>query len=504
MIVPSKIKRPAPRILIPVAAILLVMAPAAALTGCQKPAIQPNLPQAYFPLNAARRGKPPIIFIPGILGSSLVNRRTGHTVWPDLMVDSDAIALPISSPVLSQNTDEIVAEEVVENAKVSALIPEISIYGSMLESLERYGGYRRGRIDAPPPGGDCDTLYLFAYDWRRDLVESAHALGCRIEELKRKLGRPDLRFDIVTHSMGGLVARYYAMYGGRDVLDDPVASPDWSGAQNLNRVVMIATPNAGSISALRVLLRGFSALSFARPFGYMPFNLGRKLPFARVGPRVTFTVPAIYQMLPPEGEARFLSSTLTQLPVDLYDVETWRRYKWSAAFDSKSRRKEFEHLVYKLGPSAAKAESLRRALERERFLQVVLRRSEAFHEALAVECQPPPSLSISLIGADCLPTLDAAVIFKGMFPRTIFSIAEFRGDKESRRKAEDLMFADGDGTITLHSLFGRQFNAQQLVTVSSSMRSPRGGATLFCDTHNGLTHDRDVQNTLLKELILNR
>jgi pimeloyl-ACP methyl ester carboxylesterase len=504
MIVPPTTNRPVSRIVFPVAAILLLITSTAALTGCQKAPLQPNLPQVYTTSAARRQGKAPVIFIPGILGSRLVNRRTGETVWPDLLVDGDAVALPISSPVLSQNTDEIVATEVVEDAKVSALIPEISIYGPMLEALERYGGYRRGRIDAPPLGGDCDTIYLFAYDWRRDIVESARALGCMIEDLKRRLGRPDLRFDIVAHSMGGLVARYYAMYGGRDVLDAPVACPDWSGAQNLNRIVMIATPNTGSINALRVLLRGFSALSFAKPFAHLPLNLGRRLPFARVGPRVTFTVPAIYQMLPPRGQERFFSLALSPLTVDLYDVETWRRYRWSAAFDGKSRRQEFEGLVSKLGPDAAKAESLRRAAERERFLRVMLRRSAAFHDALAVECPPPPTLSFSFIGSDCLPTLDGVVIYKGVFPRTIFSAAEFRGDKWSRRRASDLMFAPGDGTITRHSLFGRPLNAQPAVAVSTSMRSTRVGTALFCDSHNGLIDDRAAQYNILTELLLNR
>lgn len=504
MIVLPTTNGPASRSVLASAAVLLVIASAVALTGCQKAPFQPNLPQVYFPPATVRQGKPPVIFIPGILGSYLVNRRTGETVWPDLRVDSDAIALPISSPVLARNTDDIVATEVVEDAKVNALIPEISIYGPMLEALERYGGYQRGSFDAPPPGGDCDTLYLFAYDWRRDITESARALGYMIEQLKLRLGRPDLRFDIVAHSMGGLVARYYAMYGVRDVLDAPVACPDWSGAQNLNRVIMIATPNSGSINALRVLLRGFSALSFAAPFGYLPRNFGRKLPFARVGSRVTFTTPAIYQLLPPGEQARFFSAALSPMPVDLYDVETWRRYRWSAAFDETSRRQEFERLGARLGPNAARAESLRRAAERERFLRVVLRRSAAFHDALAVDCPPPPTLRFTFIGGDCIPTLDGVVIVNGVFPRAVFSVAELRGDKWMRLKAADLLFSPGDGSITRHSLFGRPLNAQPAVAVPISMRSPRVGTAIFCDTHNGLTQDRTMQDNLLMELILNR
>ncbi len=504
MVAPPTTNRPASINVFPVAAILLVIAAAASLTGCRTPSLQPNLPRIYSPPSAPVSGKPPVIFIPGMLGSRLVNRRTGEVVWPDLRVDGEEIALPISSPVLAQNTDEIVATEVLEEAKVSALIPEISVYGPLLEALERYGGYKRASFDAPPPGGDCDTLYLFPYDWRRDIVESARALGTKIEELKRRLGRPDLRFDVVTHSMGGLVARYYSMYGERDVLDVAVACPDWSGARNLNRIVMIAAPNAGAMNALRVLLKGFSAMSFARPLGSLPRKLSRKLPFARVGARVTFTVPAIYQLLPPGGNARFFSAHLSPLPVNLYDVETWRRFKWSAAFDETSIRDELVRMAAKMGPNAARAESLKRAAARESFLRVVLRRSAAFHNALAVEAPPPPSLRFSFIGGDCIPTLDGAVIINGAWPRTIFSAAELPGDKWSKRKAAELIFNPGDGTITRNSLFGRPPDPQPAVAVQTSMRSTHVGTTLFCDSHNGLSHDRTMQDNLLTALLINR
>lgn len=504
MIATPTTNRPAPMIVFPAAAILLAIASAVALTGCRKSSLQPNLPQIYAPPAARREGKPPIIFIPGILGSRLVNRRTGETVWPDLRVDGDEIALPISSPVLAQNTDEVVATEVLEEAKVSALIPEVSVYGPLLEALERYGGYQRASFDAPPPGGDCDTLYVFPYDWRRDIVESARALGYMIEELKRRLGRPDLRFDIVAHSMGGLVARYYAMYGERDVLDGHAACPDWPGARNLNRVVMIATPNAGSTNALRVLLNGFSALSFARPFGSLPRKIIRKLPLARAGPRVTFTTPAIYQLLPPQRQARFFDSNLNPLPVELYDVETWRCFKWSAAFDEESRQRELKRLVKKLGPDAARAESLRRAAERERFLRVVLRRSAAFHNALAVECAPPPSLRFSFIGGDCIPTLDGVVILNGASPRTIFNASNFPGEKWSRRKVAELIFTPGDGTVTRHSLFGRPPDGRPPVAIPTSMRSTPVGTALFCGSHNGLSRDKEMQNNLLTALLINQ
>ncbi len=495
MIAPPAKNRRVTATVFPAMAVLLAAASLAALTACRNSALQPNLPRIYAPTVARREGKPPIIFIPGILGSRLVNRRTGEVVWPDLLVDGDEIALPISSPVLAQNADDLVATEVIEDVKVNALIPQISVYRPLLEALERYGGYRRASFNAPPPGGDCDALYLFPYDWRRDIAESARALGRMIEELKRRLGRPDLRFDIVTHSMGGLLARYYAMYGECDVLDGYAACPNWSGARNLNRIVMIASPNAGSMNALRVLLKGFSALSFSKPFGSLPRSLGRKLPFARVGLRVTFTLPALYQLLPPSGHARFFGADLSPLPVDLYDVETWRRFKWSAAFDETPRRRDSRRIGLKSGPASA---------ERELFLRLVLRRAAAFHNALAAEAPPPQNLRFFFIGGDCVPTLDGAVIIDGAPPRTIFSAAEFPGDKLAKRMVAELIFTPGDGAVTRHSLFGRPLDAQPVVAVQTSMRSASVGTALFCDSHNGLYHDKETQNNLLTALLINQ
>src|SRR5215470_20146789 len=139
MIAPPRTKLPALTIVFPAAAVLLVIASAVSLTGCRQSALRPNLP-IYAPPAAPGSGKPPVIFIPGMLGSSLVNRRTGKVVWPELRVDGEEIALPISSPVLAQNADDVVATEVLEEAKVSALIPEISVYAPLLEAIERYGG----------------------------------------------------------------------------------------------------------------------------------------------------------------------------------------------------------------------------------------------------------------------------------------------------------------------------------------------------------------------------
>src|SRR5215216_1829973 len=272
-----------------------------------------------------RKGKRPVIVIPGILGSSIVNRRTGEVVWPSAFrSDVDGLSLP-TTPDLVNNRDELVAARIVEAAKLAKIAPEVYVYHHLLRALEDYGGYREGDWANPSEGGDQDTFYVFAYDWRRDNVESARLLVKRVEALKLKLGRPDLRFNIVAHSMGGLVARYAAMYGDRDLPEAGEAPrPDWSGASFVGKLFMFGTPNSGSMEALSVLLEGYSVTEGLRRRVRLLNKLSRE---------DVMTVPSIYQLLPHGAQARFLDRDLRPLSVDLYDPAVWRRYGWSAAND---------------------------------------------------------------------------------------------------------------------------------------------------------------------------
>ena len=161
----------------------------------------------------ARTGKRPIIVIPGILGSQLVNKETGKVAWPTVFrVSENDLRLPIS-PDLAANRDNLVASKILDTIKLARLVPEVYVYHHLLVALKSYGGYAEGDWDNPGQNGDRDTFYVFPYDWRRDNVETAREFTRRVETLKQKLNRPDLKFNVLAHSMGGLVARYAAMYG---------------------------------------------------------------------------------------------------------------------------------------------------------------------------------------------------------------------------------------------------------------------------------------------------
>ncbi|MCL1877151.1 alpha/beta fold hydrolase [Candidatus Saccharibacteria bacterium] len=71
-------------------------------------------------------------------------------------------------------------------------------------------------------------VYVFSYDWRKDIAESADKLAEFINSLS--VGRVDL----IGHSMGGLVAsKYYAQYGGGKVNKIITAGTPYEGAPKL-------------------------------------------------------------------------------------------------------------------------------------------------------------------------------------------------------------------------------------------------------------------------------
>src|SRR5881296_2626937 len=165
----------------------------------------------------ARLNKPqhPLILIHGFIGSKLRDARTHKVVWGNMRNvlmggDTDDLALPMEETSSAASADTLEAYQIYES------LWGRDFYREILRSLKTAGGYQIGDIDNPRPGDDA---FVFIYDWRRDNVETARRLSIAIDRLKAARGRPDDRFDLLTHSQGGLIARYYVMYGDHDVLD---------------------------------------------------------------------------------------------------------------------------------------------------------------------------------------------------------------------------------------------------------------------------------------------
>lgn len=444
-----------------------------------------------------RKGKRPVIVIPGILGSRIVNRRTGEVVWPSVFrSDVDGLSLP-ATPDLVNNRDELVAARIVEAAKLAKIAPEVYVYHHLLRALEDYGGYREGDWANPPEGGDQDTFYVFAYDWRRDNVESARLLVKRIEALKLKLGRPDLRFNIVAHSMGGLVARYAAMYGDRDL--PPTGAeprPDWAGASFVNKIFMFGTPNGGSAEAFAVLLEGYSVTEGLRRRVHLLNKLSRE---------DVMTAPSIFQLLPHAARARFLDRDLRPLDVDLYDPAVWRRFGWSAANDPAFRA------AYKRGVARDEEAPTGHGTlaDLDAYLDAVLARARRFHEALDAQGVDAGDAPVKLFafGGDCEETLSAPVVMqdeKSGRWLTLTRPTSLKGSDGRPLKREDVvraMYAPGDGRVTRDSLMGVGLGGAGRASAFYETPLPVVYAAFACDLHSDLQNNRTLQDNALTLLV---
>ncbi len=456
---------------------------------------------------AATTGKRPIILIPGITGSQIVNPETGKSAWFTFSYsreDPDDLRLPMS-PNLRQNTDSLVAKDIIREVKLPGVLkvfPEIGVYGEGVNAIKA-AGYAEGDWDNPQA---TDVFYVFGYDWRRDNVESAQSLINKIEALKAKLNRPDLKFNIVAHSMGGLIARYAAMYGRADLpAGTRTPAPTWYGARHFNKILLFGSPNAGSFTAFDVLINGFSVV-------------GRKLPFVMdLSPGDVFSIPALYQLMPNRTTARFLDENLKPVQIDLYNPANWRKYEWGAIGDPKFLGKlkdaasipGIKPLEQKVKNTDDKILSETTYGQTQQFLAAVLNRARRFHQALDVNVKTSPIETLTY-GSECHPTLDAVVLFRDSKKnnwRTLTAPLDFRtslGRRISKEEIKKVIYMDGDGSVTRRSLLAEFSSAAPRKAGNPIMNSisPVKSKFFFCAEHQKLLNNATIQTNYLSQLAL--
>jgi hypothetical protein len=433
----------------------------------------------------AKPGKRPIIIIPGILGTELINKQTEEKVWFSRSVaETDSLALPIS-PKLETNTDSLIPTRIMEKAKVFKFFPEVEIYDALIKAIKIYGGYKEGDWDNPPENGFQDTYYVFAYDWRKDNIENARLLIRKIENLKRRLNRNDLKFNVLAHSMGGLIVRYAAMYGDKDLpqrVED--INPDWSGAKHFNKIFMFGTPNKGSMGAF---------IGFFE--GYYVKTLTGKIEFPNLSPEVLFSFPSLFQLLPSPDIAKFYDENLQPLEIDLYDPATWKKYGWGVLSNPKALKR--------LTGNNEDSESQMKEISK--YLEIVLHRAFMFHKALDAETSLPSGLLFFVFGSDCSNTLDGVIIRKNKKTNKWFVFYKIKGYKTSdgkkieSKQVKKVLFSPGDGRVTRQSLLARN-----LFTNFPVKRFAPNFINFFCEEHGDLVNNKIVQNNFLTALLFEK
>ena len=419
---------------------------------------------------APATGKAPVIIIPGLTGSELVNTKTGEEVWfkPRRSKDDD-IRLPISPNIL-RNRDNLVAKDIVRSVKFLKFLPESEIYERLIDALQARGGYKEGKWDAPPEDGYQDTFYVFAYDWRRDNVENARRLVRQVETLKRRLGKPNLRFNVIGHSMGGMIARYAAMYGNAEL---PAAQPKptWAGARHFDKIFLVGTPNEGSVLALDSLLHGYGNVAG-----------GVKLPFVQDISRFdVFTMPVAFQLLPHQGSLRAYDENLQPIEVDIFDPATWEKYGWSIWQD--------EDFTKKFSPAEQK--------NAKPYFIAALARAKQFQAALDANTGESVPVKFYLIGADCKDTPDAILLVRDEKKNrweTKFKPSEFTradGTKITDAMLKPLLVTNGDSVVTKRSL-----GNETAATNGNKNALPIVSQIFQCEEHGKLVTNLEIQDKL--------
>jgi lecithin:cholesterol acyltransferase len=441
-------------------------------------------------------GKRPLIIVPGILNMELLNKQSGERVWPSARRSSrDDLDLPVNGDPLT-STDDLVPGKAIESTRFLFFTSRVSILGGLLKSLRAPGGYREGNWDTPGPDGAQDTFYTFTYDWRRDNVQVAQELFRQLDSLKQKLKRPDLRFNILAVSMGGLIARYTAMYGDADLPTDGTLPPlTWAGATHINEIYMLGVPNEGSAEAFAALLNGYSATDGPNK----KISVFQKLFFHKLSRADGLTGLAVFQLMPHGQTVRFLDNDLKPVKIDIYDPADWKRLGWFPSNDPKFRRKFF--------PDSASAKSVELGELHERLLDrhlaVILRRTKLFHQALDAPLNDSAPIPLVAFLSDCKQTLNAIVVFadekRGWV--TLTSPKELKrsdGQKISRREVIAAMYVDGDGRVTSASAMGDNLVGPRRADYQTML--PIVDGVYACADHRALANDLLVHNNILKRL----
>lgn len=440
----------------------------ALITGCSAP-MTPDL-QRLYASSQSRARQPPIVIVPGLMGSKLRDRDTEREVWPGTSVDllfgaRGAFALEIDPGTLEPLPSRIEASDITDRAAGK------DYYHSILRVLEEAGGYVRAE-PGDPILPDRRHYYVFAYDWRQDNALSARKLSYFIERIRADHRDPGLKVDIVAHSMGGLITRYYLRYGEVDTLDDNDFPVTMAGARRVRRVVLLGTPNLGSVEALKSLIAG------------------RKIGWTRVPPEVLATMPSMYQLLPHAITDWLVTTQGRMLAWDQFDVEIWRRFQW-AVFDPRERARIRSHF-----PMEQDADAYLATLER--FFEKRLERARRFLWSLTVPVSDP--LPLIVFGGDCDLTPARLVVEEVKSESLLRLFPDEIGDPVPGVDYDALMLEPGDGLVTKASLLGKDVLDPTVPRHKWSF-FPLDYSFFLCQRHDTLTTNPSFQDNLLHALL---
>lgn len=481
------------------------------LSACASPRTRvPNIAKIYEAA-ALDEIRNPVVVIHGILGARLADRQTGRTVWGaftneayDPNTREGARALSLSLDPLQPASSYMPASERFHAAgPLGALdiglvfaVVSVRVYRNILSTLGVAGYSDPVEVDplSPRYADDHFNCHTYFYDWRRDNVQNAIDFGRwlkatrkRIQEsatskIKRLHGKSTaearhqaaeleawlkrgFKFDIVAHSMGGLIARYYLRYGSADLPEDgSVPKVTWGGCEDIDKLIVVGTPNLGSIEALRNLTEGFQP-AFVLPHFHQAI-LG--------------TMPSIYQLLPRTRHRVVLDGDKRPSDLDIFDPEVWDRNRWGLLDEASD-----SFLVWLL-PELKEREA--RRAKAKSYVTWCLRRAKQFHAALDTKPESECPRNSYLFAGDAERTLTRGLVRK-VGDRLVPTFSN-----------EDALYSPGDATVPRYSAIGDERTGgpyQRGVKTNIPWRN----VTFLSDDHLGLTNNPTFSDNMLYILL---
>lgn len=431
----------------------------------------PDLHRLYMQ-SMAVEDQPPVVFIHGVMGSKLRDKTTGEELWIGslgriLTSDYSDLALQIDPQTLEPLPDNLEAFEVADAAVGK------DFYGKIVRTLHDVGEYQLATV-GEKPDKTHKNYYVFYYDWREDNVISAAKLADFIDQIRKDYDDPHLKVDIVAHSMGGLITRYYIRYGRVDVLDNNDFPVNMYGGDRVRRVILLGTPNLGSVKILNLFIDGI--------------KIGGQ---EKIHTETMATMPSLFELFPHPLNNWIINNEGKMLDRDLFDVEIWRRFQWSI-FDPVVRDRIRSRFT---NPQAA--EEYLNVLEA--YFEKYLERARRFVWSLTVPL-PKNHPKLIVFGGTCDLT-PARILVEEVNGESL--IRMFPDEIQNPVAGVDynaLLLEPGDGSVTKASLLGRDV-LDPSVRRHKYVFFPLDHAVFLCEEHDSLTSNVNFQDNLLNELL---
>ncbi len=193
-------------------------------------------------MTVAAIDKLPLIFVPGIGGSKLEKIGVPNlNVFPNLFFEQAENALSLEPGNTPFPT--VIAPDVFRSADIcvpfTSQCLRYEVYKPMLNWLATDGGYREYKEDNSVQDAN---LFAFPYDWRLSNKTNAASLRLFVRSVRERYrDYPEIKINILAHSMGGLLARRY-------ILD----TPDHA----VEKLITVGSPWLGAPKAINILETG--------------------------------------------------------------------------------------------------------------------------------------------------------------------------------------------------------------------------------------------------------